>query len=235
MCSHSLCSVQLRGCTRNNAAPEFRDPTSSAERSASGSAAENDRQARRRARILAAWALLGCALLPPAASAQTLRDNLWVANGPVRAVATSGGRIYLGGQFTRIAPATGAAVALDAGTGAPRQPYLKVVGPYGAYPLAVTAVAPDGSGGWYLGGTFITVLGQPRGSLAHIDAGGTLTSWNPGADGQVHALAVSGSTVYVGGDFTSVGGQARNRIAALDATSGAAMSWDPNADGPVYS
>jgi len=45
-----------------------------------------------------------------------------------------------------------------------------------------------------------------------------------------HTIAVSGSTVYVGGGFTSVGGQARNRLAALDASTGNATSWNPNAD-----
>ena len=42
--------------------------------------------------------------------------------------------------------------------------------------------------------------------------------------------AVSGNTVYVGGIFTSIGGQPRNRIAAIDATTGLATAWNPNAD-----
>jgi hypothetical protein len=47
------------------------------------------------------------------------------------------------------------------------------------------------------------------------------------------ALAVSGGTVYAGGQFTSIGGQPRSRIAALDAASGSAIGWNPNADGAV--
>jgi hypothetical protein len=39
--------------------------------------------------------------------------------------------------------------------------------------------------------------------------------------------------VYAGGDFSSIGGQARSRIAALDST-GAATSFDPNANNSVY-
>ena len=52
---------------------------------------------------------------------------------------------------------------------------------------------------------------------------------------EVNALAVSGSTVYVGGEFTTIGGQARNDLAALDASSGLATAWDPNAGDPSYS
>ena len=41
--------------------------------------------------------------------------------------------------------------------------------------------------------------------------------------------------ILVGGFFASIGGQARNRIARLDAATGAADSFNPNADDDVYS
>jgi len=59
-------------------------------------------------------------------------------------------------------------------------------------------------------------------------------SWNPGADGVVYALALSGSMVYLGGDFTYIAGELRNNIAALDASTGQATAWNPVADYSVY-
>src|SRR5205807_994616 len=41
--------------------------------------------------------------------------------------------------------------------------------------------------------------------------------------------------ILAGGAFTSIGGQTRNGIARLDATTGLADSFNPNANGPVYS
>ena len=41
--------------------------------------------------------------------------------------------------------------------------------------------------------------------------------------------------ILAGGDFTSIGGQTRNRIARLDATTGLADSFNPNANDAVYS
>ncbi|MGQ0721160.1 MAG: T9SS type A sorting domain-containing protein [Candidatus Eiseniibacteriota bacterium] len=82
-----------------------------------------------------------------------------------------------------------------------------------------------------MGGGFSSIGGQPRKSIAAISTtSGLATTWNPGADGVVHAIAVSGSTVYVGGRFTTTGGQPRSNIAALDSATGAATTWSPHAD-----
>ena len=49
----------------------------------------------------------------------------------------------------------------------------------------------------------------------------------------MHVLSIAvqaDGKILVGGDFTSIGGQPRNRIARLDATTGLADSFDPNAN-----
>jgi hypothetical protein len=97
----------------------------------------------------------------------------------------------------------------------------------------VRALAVSGST-VYAGGEFTSIGGQSRNYIAALDAAtGAATGWNPHANSFVLSLAVSGSTVYAGGQFTRMGGffgQSRNYIAALDATTGAATSWNPNAN-----
>jgi hypothetical protein len=56
--------------------------------------------------------------------------------------------------------------------------------------------------------------------------------WNVSANGDVEALAIISSTLYVGGHFFNIGGQPRNHLAALSA-SGGLTSWNPTADGAL--
>src|SRR5581483_4829582 len=138
----------------------------------------------------------------------------------VHAIAVSGTTAYIGGTFTHVGPYTGSFVAIDPAAGPVAQAIPQVTGD-------VKAVASDGSGGWYLGGAFSAVGGEPRANLAHVAADGTLdAAWTPRIDGTVSALAVAGSTVYVGGTFSTVnGGTVRHDVAAFDST-GAATSFD---------
>ena len=58
-------------------------------------------------------------------------------------------------------------------------------------------------------------------------------------DGRVETIAVRGTTVYVGGRFThatDVGGRvvARSHLAAVDATTGDLLPWNPGANKDVY-
>src|SRR5262245_24279426 len=162
---------------------------------------------------------------PRTSAAQTIRPDFCSTNGAVRATALAGDRLYIAGEFTSVGPASPTlwAAELDAATGAPVASFPVVTG-------WVAAFAPDGAGGWYIGGSFTAVGGVARNSLAHILADHSVSDWNPAANGPVIALAVSGSTVYAGGNFTSIGGAVRHSIAALDATTGLATPWDPAAD-----
>jgi trimeric autotransporter adhesin len=55
--------------------------------------------------------------------------------------------------------------------------------------------------------------------------------WNVGTNGDVEALAIISSTLYVGGHFTSVAGQGRGHLAALRASGGVLENWNPDANG----
>jgi Domain of unknown function (DUF5122) beta-propeller len=85
------------------------------------------------------------------------------------------------------------------------------------------------------GGAAIT-----RNHIARLNPDGTIgTAFNPNANDSVYAIAVHGDgKILVGGHFSganSIGGAARNRIARLNATTGLADSFDPNANSDVYS
>jgi flagellar hook capping protein FlgD/beta-propeller uncharacterized protein DUF5122 len=167
--------------------------------------------------------LLASVAMVAAAQAQSIREDFYVTNDGVSAVAVSGSTLYIAGYFTQVGPATGSGVPIVIATGVPVDGFPKVVG-------SVDAVLPDGAGGWYIGGAFTRVGGVPRSNLAHILADQMVSDWNPDANGLVRALLLSGGIVYVGGDFTNIGGKTRNYIAALDASSGTVTPWNPNAN-----
>jgi trimeric autotransporter adhesin len=181
---------------------------------------------------------LGLISLPPhQADAATVQPQLWVTNGPIDTLTIADDKIYIGGTFSYVGLSTGNLAAIDSSSGAPDTSFPRVAG-------QVLAIAPDGSGGWFIGGSFTAIGGIPRQNLAHIRADKTLDpAWNPGVSGDsqssrppgVFTLQVSNNTVYIGGNFTSAGGQPRNYLAALDATTGAPKAWNPNPDIWVYS
>src|SRR5262249_46854831 len=165
--------------------------------------------------------LLGIA---KSATAQIVQQDLYVTNGTVRSVALSNGILYLAGTFTQVGPATGTGVPISATTGQAIAPFARVSGG------AVNAVVSDGSGGWYIGGTFTAVNQLPRTRLAHVLSDGSVASWYPSPDGTVYALASSGGIVYAGGEFTTVSGTTRSYLAAIDGATGEVMPWNANAN-----
>jgi hypothetical protein len=164
-------------------------------------------------------------------------DSIWVrANGLVRAIATDATSLYIGGHFTAVnAHEASRMITLDATSGAPQLACDINRG----FDGPVHAIARSGSQ-FYAGGEFTTYKGAPALHLAKIDAAtcalDTAFTQTTGTDGDVFAISIAGSSIYVGGDFTTYRGAAAERLAKLDAASGAldtTFTGATGADGPV--
>ena len=144
------------------------------------------------------------------------------------------GTQYIGGFFNTAGMSTGSGITLPLAH-ADDPPHLLAF-PEVAGDILVSE--PDGDGGWYIGGEFTHVQGQARTHLAHIDAQGRLTDWNPDVAGgtnitRVLALTIAEGIVYVGGEFYEINGHDRLNLAAID-TDGNLTDWDPQADNFVF-
>jgi trimeric autotransporter adhesin len=153
----------------------------------------------------------------------------------VNTIVASGNLVYLGGFYDQIAgQARSALSAFNTTDGSITSwdPQLGP-GPFGIYVYTLAVSGPT----IYAGGGFTSVGGMARHNIAGINASdGNPTSFDPEAsgandDGAVWAIAVDGTTIYVGGEFDTIGGQPRNYLAAVDATTGNANDFNPNALG----
>jgi hypothetical protein len=145
------------------------------------------------------------------------------ADGVVRTLTTAGALIYAGGNFQHIGLAfhNGAAAISTNGKPTSWDPRLDLPADVHALSVVDTTV--------YLAGDFQSASGQTRvGPAAVTSANGAVLPWAPNTSaqfGEFDALLVSGSTVYVGGSFEFIGGPPRDGLAAVDAASGALMSF----------
>jgi uncharacterized delta-60 repeat protein len=156
------------------------------------------------------------------------------ANGDVNAIALQAdGQILVGGFFTTIGGQPRNRIArLNAATGSANSFDPNADG-------AVRSIAVQTDGQILAGGQFTSIGGATRNRIARLDATtGLADSFDPNANGTVFAIALQGDgKILTGGFFNganSIGGQTRNRIARLDATTGSADSFDPNASDGVF-
>ncbi|ONI69507.1 hypothetical protein BWI15_23310 [Kribbella sp. ALI-6-A] len=146
-------------------------------------------------------------------------------NGVVYASTHVGDRTIIGGEFSWAGPATAGAVPVDGSTGV-RTALPRVNG-------TVSTAVRDGSGGWYVGGTFEFAGGFVRNGAARVTSTGTVTAWDPRPTGLIKSIVSVGNVVYLGGSFTAMGGSARSGLAAVDRVTGALLPWNPGVSGTV--
>jgi hypothetical protein len=155
------------------------------------------------------------------------------ADGPVKALTVAGPRLYIGGAFRRLNGTAGTArlAALRLADGAV-DPTFRPATPYDTGALTVT---PDRV---YAG------LAGPGGRVAAYRPDGGLL-WSTVMDGDVQAITYLNGAVYTGGHFTVACPQpsrtattwcpatlrSQAKLAALDATTGWLLGWNPHSDG----
>jgi hypothetical protein len=161
------------------------------------------------------------------AQSEDHRTENWISNSGIGRLDHSNGYTLLSGSFSQVGPYTGSAVVTNPTTGVVDAAMPKVNG-------SVYSVAPDGSGGWYIGGYFTGVDTVKISNLVHIKADKTVDrNWKPNPDSSPSALTLSGTTLYVGGYFTTIAGVPRQHIAAFDVTTGNLSTWNPGANDGV--
>lgn len=152
----------------------------------------------------------------------TPEKGFHVTDGVVETIEVVGDSVYVGGHFQHVGVYTGplAPLSISAGTVLP------------GFPEAndwIFGLAPDGAGGWFVGGDFTEIGGVARNHVAHVLPDLTVDpAWDANTNNRVYGFAIHGSNLYMHGFFNQVGAAFRNRIASVDLASGAVTSWDPN-------
>jgi uncharacterized delta-60 repeat protein len=176
---------------------------------------------------------------PATGAADSFNPN---SSNTVRSIALQADdKILIAGDFSNVGAVTRTHIArLETDGRLDRTLNLNMIGPLTSFVNAI-AVQPDGK--LLIGGTFTAVLGVARKNIARLNTDGTLdTAFDPNANNEVDTIAVQpDGKILVGGFFnqnigaTTIGGQTRNYIARLDATTGSADSFNPNANNLVRS
>ena len=156
---------------------------------------------------------------PSTTPVPTWRAFLNGSPAQVSALVGSGSTLYLGGSFDYVGPFTGSFVAVDAASGQLDSTWLKVSG-------AVNASAADGSGGWFIGGSFSTCRWSPTPTgwpISSTDVYVSIRNWapsncTPGLANLVSALVGLRHLpcMSVEASPPSTARRSRNKIAAFD-------------------
>ncbi len=163
--------------------------------------------------------LLGVAMIcvAPSLRAQPASDPLrtfWRTDGAVLAMAVTNGIAYVGGDFRYLGPPSGGAELFSASTGDPLPGFPGLDG-------RVNTIIPDGVGGWYAGGDFVTADPLQIQNLVHVRADNSVDpAFKPAPNSPVRALALAGGRLLVGGEFFQIANNQVSYFAILNPATG---------------
>ena len=148
--------------------------------------------------------------------------------GTVYALLKDGaGNIYVGGDFITAGGVIVNHIAKWDGT----KWSALGTGVFSQYGSSIQALAMDGAGNLYAGGSFTNAGGVLANHIAKWDG----TTWSAlgtapdfGVSNTVYALALDGGKLYAGGNFSTAGGVPANRIAKWDGTVWSALGTAPD-------
>jgi hypothetical protein len=198
---------------------------------------------------IALMAIVAVAALAAPSAALALGQNAdegtWQAGGKVFAMARVGNTLFIGGQFNKLLSPDGSQqraakglAAIDMTTGAPVEGWSATTALVAQAPVVRSlGVSPDGSR-LYVGGHFDTLDGAAVKNFGAVTTatGGLAPGFAaPRVAGQVHAILVGPSRIYIGGAFSTVSNKPRSKVAAVDATGALDPVWQPVANDTVRS
>lgn len=148
--------------------------------------------------------------------------------GSVNTMHAQGNKIFIGGEFQKIAGQERKRLAVvDTSTGN----LLPWTANLGGVPNAILSQGTR----VYIGGNFQGVNGVSRSNLASIDVTtGQPTNWNPEANNSVTDISAFKNRIYTLGIFTQLNGQTRRGLASFDTATGGLTTWDPAAVAITY-
>ena len=160
--------------------------------------------------------------------------KFWFPAGPVNAILATNNTVYIGGDFSYVGPHTGPVALFDQAAGGLQAWPPRINGTAGVNGV-VKAVVPDGSGGWFIGGTFTGIGTLAVTNVAHLkpdltpDAG-----WNANLVGStVNALALDSGRLYIGGTFSKINGVTLSGGLAGVNAANPVVNWNPQLSGSV--
>ncbi|RKQ87707.1 putative pyrroloquinoline-quinone binding quinoprotein [Solirubrobacter pauli] len=181
---------------------------------------------------MVARSLLTVALtLVVTATASAAPARLPYVNGTVSDLLVDGDTLYVGGQFTVAGTAAGPLVLARGDTGALVRTFPGF-GKTGEGDISAEAVLSDGAGGWYVGGGFARVDGEPRHGLVHLLADGSVDRAFSGPPRWgAHVLARHGDVLWLNGwsgyEEETPEAERGPRLLALNARTGAPLAIAP--------